>query len=265
MSASRHYRKVVCDMLNQFSRTQLLLGAESMERLRQARVAVFGIGGVGGYTVEALARSGVGTLDIIDDDRICLTNINRQILATRKTVGQYKVDVAEQRILEIDPDARVNAYKTFYTPQTAALFDFAQYDYIVDAIDTVTGKLELVEQAQRSGVPIISCMGAGNKLDPAAFEVADIYETSVCPLARVMRRELRKRGIKKLKVVYSKEVPINPMEDMSISCRTNCICPPGTARKCTQRRQVPGSTAYVPAAAGLIIAGEVVKDLTGMG
>lgn len=248
-------------MLNQFSRTQLLIGVDGMERLRRARVAVFGIGGVGGYTVEALARSSVGTLDIIDDDRICLTNINRQILATRKTVGQYKVDAAERRILEIDPDIEVNSYKTFYTPETAGLFDFTQYDYIVDAIDTVTGKLELVEQAQHCGVPIISCMGAGNKLDAAAFEVADIYETSVCPLARVMRRELRKRGIKKLKVVYSKEPPMTPVEDMAISCRANCICPPGTARKCTQRRQVPGSTAFVPAAAGLIIAGEVVKDL----
>ena len=251
-------------MLNQFSRTQLLLGAEGMERLRLARVAVFGIGGVGGYTVEALARSGIGTLDLIDDDRICLTNINRQLLATCKSVGQYKVDVAEGRILEINPDAKVNSYKTFFTPQTAELFDFGQYDYIVDTIDTVTGKLELVEQAQRSGVPVISCMGAGNKLDPTAFEIADIYETSVCPLARVMRRELRKRGIEKLKVVYSKEPPITPIEDMSISCRAHCICPPGTARKCTQRRQVPGSTAFVPAVAGLIIAGEVVKELTGM-
>ncbi len=234
-----------------------------MERLYQARVAVFGIGGVGGYTVEALARSGIGTLDIIDDDRICLTNINRQLLATHKTVGQYKVDAARQRILEINPDAQVNIYKTFYAPQTTGLFDFTRYDYIVDAIDTVTGKLELVEQAQRAGVPIISCMGAGNKLDPAAFEVADIYETSVCPLARIMRKELRRRGIKKLKVVYSKEPPVTPIEDMAISCRTHCICPPGTARKCTQRRQVPGSNAFVPAAAGLIIAGEIVKDLIG--
>ena len=251
-------------MLNQFSRTELLFGKDAMERLYHARVAVFGIGGVGGYTVEALARSGVGTLDLIDDDRICLTNLNRQILATRKTVGKCKVDVAKERILEINPNAVVNLYKTFYAPQTAEQFDFSQYDYVVDAIDTVTGKLELVEQAQRAGVPIISCMGAGNKLDPTAFEVADIYETSICPLARVMRRELRKRGIQKLKVVYSKEPPITPIDDMSISCRTHCICPPGTARKCTQRRQVPGSNAFVPAAAGLIIAGEVVKDLTGV-
>ena len=252
-------------MLNQFSRTQLLLGPEGMEKLFQARVAVFGIGGVGGYTVEALARSGVGTLDLIDDDRICLTNLNRQIFATHKTVGQYKVDIAQQRILEINPKAVVHTYKTFYAPQTAELFDFTQYDYVVDAIDTVTGKLELVEQAEKAGVPIISSMGAGNKMDPTAFEVADIYETSVCPLARVMRKELKKRGIKKLKVVYSKEPPMTPIDDMAISCRTNCICPPGTARKCTQRRQVPGSNAFVPSVVGLIIAGEVVKDLTGAG
>ena len=252
-------------MLNQFSRTQLLLGQEGMEKLFQARVAVFGIGGVGGYTVEALARRGVGTLDLIDDDRICLTNLNRQIFATHKTVGQYKVDIAQQRILEINPKAVVHTYKTFYAPQTAELFDFSQYDYVVDAIDTVTGKLELVEQAEKAGVPIISSMGAGNKMDPTAFEVADIYETSVCPLARVMRRELKRRGIRKLKVVYSKEPPMTPIDDLAISCRTNCICPPGTARKCTQRRQVPGSNAFVPSVVGLIIAGEVVKDLTGAG
>ncbi|MDY4486857.1 MAG: tRNA threonylcarbamoyladenosine dehydratase [Candidatus Limivicinus sp.] len=252
-------------MLNQFSRTQLLLGQEGMEKLFRARVAVFGIGGVGGYTVEALARSGVGTLDLIDDDKVCLTNLNRQIFATRKTVGQYKVDVAQQRILEINPKAVVHTYKTFYAPQTAEQFDFSQYDYVVDAIDTVTGKLELVEQAEKAGVPIISSMGAGNKMDPTAFEVADIYETSVCPLARVMRKELKKRGIKKLKVVYSKEPPMTPIEDMAVSCRTNCICPPGTERKCTQRRQVPGSNAFVPSVVGLIIAGEVVKDLTGAG
>lgn len=215
--------------------------------------------------MEALARSGVGTLDLIDDDRICLTNLNRQIFATRKTVGQYKVDIAQQRILEINPKAVVHTYKTFYAPQTAELFDFSQYDYVVDAIDTVTGKLELVEQAEKAGVPIISSMGAGNKMDPTAFEVADIYETSVCPLARVMRRELKRRGIRKLKVVYSKEPPMTPIDDMSISCRTNCVCPPGTARKCTQRRQVPGSNAFVPSVVGLIIAGEVVKDLTGAG
>lgn len=248
-------------MLNQFSRTQLLFGEEGMEKLYHARVAVFGIGGVGGYTVEALARSGIGTLDLIDDDRVCLTNLNRQIYATRKTVAQYKVDVAQQRILEINPKAVVHTYKTFYTPETAAQFDFTQYDYVVDAIDTVTGKLELVMQAKKAGTPIISCMGAGNKVDPTAFEVADIYKTSVCPLAKVMRRELKKRGVKHLKVVYSKEQPIRPVEDMEISCRQNCICPPGTKRTCTVRRDIPGSNAFVPSTAGLIIAGEVVKDL----
>lgn len=250
-------------MLNQFSRTELLLGKENMAHLQEARVAIFGIGGVGGYTTEALARSGIGTLDLIDDDRVCLTNINRQIYATRRTVGKYKVDVAKERILEINPEARVNVYKTFYMPDTAEQFDFSAYDYVVDAIDTVTGKLMLVEQANRKGIPIISSMGAGNKMEPTAFQVADIYETSVCPLAKVMRRELKKRGIKALKVVYSKEKPLEPVEDMAISCRTNCICPPGTARKCTQRRQIPGSNAFVPSVVGLIIAAEVIKDLTG--
>ncbi|HHV97543.1 MAG TPA: tRNA threonylcarbamoyladenosine dehydratase [Clostridiaceae bacterium] len=250
-------------MLNQFSRTELLIGKEGMEKLAKSRVAVFGIGGVGGYTVEALARSGVGTLDLIDDDKVCLTNINRQIIATRKTVGKYKVDVAKERILDINPNAIVNTYKTFFSPETSEQFDFSQFDYVVDAIDTVTGKIELVVQAKKHNVPIISAMGAGNKMDPTTLEVADIYETSVCPLAKVMRKELRKRGIDSLKVVYSKEPPITPIEDMTISCRTNCICPPGTARKCTQRRQVPGSNAFVPAVAGLIIAGEVIKDLIG--
>lgn len=190
-----------------------------------------------------------------------MTNLNRQLLATRKTVGQYKVDVAEQRIHEINPDAVVHTYKTFYAPQTAEQFGFTRYDYVVDAIDTVTGKLELAEQAQKTGTPIINSMGAGNKMDAAAFEVTDIYKTSVCPLARVIRRELKKRGVRTLKVVYSKEPPMTPLDDMSISCRTHCICPPGTARKCTQRRQVPGSNAFVPSVVGLILAGEVVKDL----
>lgn len=248
-------------MLNQFSRTELLIGKEGMEKLKNSRVAVFGIGGVGGYTVEALVRSGVGTIDLIDDDKVCLTNINRQIYATRKTVGKYKVDVARERILEINPDAVVNIHKTFYVPETADFFDFSQYDYVVDAIDTVTGKLMLVEQAQASGTPIISSMGAGNKMDPTGFMVTDIYKTSVCPLAKVMRRELKKRGIKKLKVVYSQEKPVTPIDDMAISCKSHCICPPGTARKCTQRRQVPGSNAFVPSVVGLIIAGDVVKDL----
>ena len=250
-------------MLNQYSRTQLIFGAEAMEKLRNSRVAVFGIGGVGGYTVEALARSGVGELDLIDDDKVCLTNINRQIIATRKTVGQYKVDVAAERVHDIDPNIVVNTYKTFYTPETAEQFDFTKYDYVVDAIDTVTGKIALVMNAKKAKTPIICSMGAGNKVDPTAFEVTDIFKTSVDPLARVMRIELKKRGIRKLKVVYSKEVPLTPVDDMAISCKTHCICPPGTAKKCTQRRQVPGSNAFVPSVVGLIIAGEVIKDLTG--
>ena len=248
-------------MLNQFSRTELLFGKEAMERLAASRVAVFGIGGVGGYTVEALVRSGVGAIDLIDDDKVCLTNLNRQLHATRKTVGQYKADVAAERIHEINPDARVTVHKTFFTPETAKQFDFSEFDYIVDAIDTVTGKIALVVNADSTGTPVISSMGAGNKLDPTAFEVADIYSTSVCPLAKVMRHELRRRGIRKLKVVYSKEPPLTPIDDMAISCRTHCICPPGTARKCTQRRQIPGSNAFVPPVVGLIIAGEVIKDL----
>lgn len=248
-------------MLNQYSRTELLFGKEAMEKLWRSRVAVFGIGGVGGYAVEALARSGIGALDLIDDDRVCLTNINRQIYATRKTVGKHKVDIAAERIAEINPAITVKTYKTFYTPKTTEQFDFKQYDYIIDAIDTVTGKIELVLQAQKSGVPIISSMGAGNKLDPTAFEVADVYETSICPLARVMRRELKKRNVPALKVVYSKEPPMTPIEDMAISCKAHCICPPGTVRKCTERRQVPGSNAFVPSVVGLIIAGEVLKDL----
>lgn len=252
-------------MLNQFSRTQLLLGQDGMDRLANARVAVFGVGGVGGFTVEALARSGVGTIDLIDDDKVCLTNINRQIIALRSTVGKYKVDVAAERLRDINQNIQVNTYKTFYMPDTTHQFDFSQYDYVVDAIDTITGKLELVMQAHKAGTPIICSMGAGNKLDPTAFRVADIYKTSVDPLARVMRHELRKRGIKKLKVVYSEEPPMRPVDDMASSCRTNCICPPGAARKCTERRDIPGSNAFVPSVVGLIIAGEVIKDLSGVG
>lgn len=248
-------------MLNQFSRTELVFGKDAMNKLQNSRVAVFGIGGVGGYTVEALARSGVGALDLIDDDKVCLTNINRQILATRKTVGQYKVDVAKQRVSEINPDCEVRTYKTFFLPETKDEFDFSQYDYVVDAIDTVTGKKEIILCAKAANVPVISSMGAGNKVDPAAFEVADIYETSVCPLARVMRNICRKNSIDSLKVVYSKEKPIRPLDDMAISCREHCICPPGTERKCTARRDIPGSTAFVPSVAGLIVAGEVIKDL----
>jgi tRNA A37 threonylcarbamoyladenosine dehydratase len=248
-------------MLNQFSRTQLLFGKESMNRLRECRVAIFGIGGVGGYAVEALARSGIGTLDLVDDDRICLTNLNRQIYALRSTVGKYKVDVAAQRVAEICPDITVNTHKCFFMPDTADEFDFSQYDYVIDAIDTVTGKLEIIKKAKAAGVPVISAMGAGNKLDPTAFRVADIYQTKVCPLAKVMRHELRKLGIKDVKVVYSEEIPTRPEDDDEISCRSHCICPPGTARKCTVRRDIPGSNAFVPSVAGLIIAGEVIKDL----
>ena len=248
-------------MLNQFSRTELLLGKEAMERLSRARVAVFGIGGVGGYTVEALVRSGVGAIDLIDDDKVCLTNLNRQIIATRSTVGKYKVEVMRDRILDINPDCKVEVHKCFYLPETKDEFDFSSYSYVVDAVDTVTAKIALVMQSQETGTPIISSMGAGNKLNPAMFEGADIYKTSVCPLAKVMRRELKKRGVKKLKVVYSREQPVTPIEDMSISCRAHCICPPGAKHKCTERRAIPGSNAFVPSVAGLIIASEVIKDL----
>ncbi len=247
-------------MQDQFSRTRLLFGDEGMQRLKECRVAVFGVGGVGGYAVEALARSGIGALDLVDDDRICLTNLNRQLHATRSTVGQYKVDAAEARIRDINPDCVVRTYKTFYLPDTQDQFDFTRYDYVIDAIDTVTGKLALIEQAQKTGTPIICAMGAGNKTDPTAFRVADIYKTSVCPLARVMRSECRKRGIPHLKVVYSTEPPVRPTEDASAGCRTEAACSPDT-REGTVRRDIPGSTAFVPSAAGLIIAGEVVMDL----
>ena len=250
-------------MLNQFSRTQLLYGAETMERFASSRVAVFGIGGVGGYVVEALARSGIGALDLTDDDKVCLSNLNRQIIATRKTIGKYKVDVAEERVHDINPDCVVRTYKTFFLPETQDLFDFREYDYVVDAIDTVTGKLAIIEKAKAAGVPVISSMGAGNKLNAALFEVDDIYNTSVCPLAKVMRHECKKRGIDSLKVVYSKEKPIKPLEDMSDSLNWNCICPPETVEKGTARRSIPGSTAFVPSVAGLIIAGEVLNDLAG--
>lgn len=248
-------------MLNQFSRTELLLGKEAMERLQKSRVAVFGIGGVGGYVCEALVRSGVGAFDLVDDDKVCLTNLNRQIIATRKTIGQYKTDVMKERILEINPEAQINVHKCFFLPENADEFPFEEYDYVIDAVDTVTAKIELVMKAEEKNVPIISSMGAGNKLDGSLFRVADIYKTKVCPLAKVMRRELKKRGIRKLKVVYSEEIPTRPIEDMAISCRTNCICPPGAKHKCTERRDIPGSVAFVPSVAGLIIAGEVVKDL----
>ena len=248
-------------MLNQFSRTELLLGHEAMEVLQASRVAIFGIGGVGGHAAEALVRSGVGTLDLIDDDVVCLTNLNRQLIATRKTVGLFKVDVMRDRILEINPQAAVNTHKCFFLPENRAEFDFTAYDYVIDAVDTVTAKLQLVMEAREAGVPIISSMGAGNRLDPTQFRVADIYETSMCPLARVMRRELRKRHVDHLKVVYSTEQPLRPVDDMANSCRTNCICPPGAKHKCTDRRDIPGSMAFVPPVVGMIIAGEVVQDL----
>ena len=232
----------------EFSRTELLLGDEGMEKLKNARVAVFGVGGVGGYAVEALARSGVGALDLIDDDVVAPSNLNRQIIALQSTVGKPKVEVAAARIADINPDCTVRTYRTFYTPDTAGRFDFSLYDYVIDAIDTVTGKIALVMQAQAAGTPIISSMGAGNKLDPSAFEVADIYKTSVCPLARVMRRELKKRGVKRLKVVYSRE---------------EALTPEGEAEQDAvhKKRATPGSVAFAPAVAGLILAGEVVKDI----
>ena len=252
-------------MLNQFSRTQLLLGQEAMDRLAASRVAVFGIGGVGGYVCEALVRSGVGAFDLIDDDKVCLTNINRQIIATRTTIGKYKVDVMKERMLDINPKADINVHKCFFLPENSDDFDFEKYDYVVDAVDTVTAKLEIIMKAKKHNVPVISAMGAGNKLDSSAFMVADIYDTKICPLARVMRRELKKRNVDSLKVVYSQEKPTRPIEDMSISCRSNCVCPPGAAHKCTERRDIPGSTAFVPSVAGLIMAGEIVKDLCNKG
>ena len=247
-------------MLNQFSRTELLIGKEGIEKLQKAKVAIFGLGGVGSFVMEGLVRAGVGSFVLIDDDKICLTNLNRQILATRKTVGQPKVEVAKQRILDINPDANVEIHQEFFMPETEGILDNS-IDYIVDCIDTVTAKIELVVRADKLNIPIISCMGTGNKLDPTRFEVTDIYKTSVCPLAKVMRKELRSRGIKKLKVVYSKEEPVRLNETTENSCKHNCICPPGTKRKCTIRNQVPGSVSFVPSVAGLIIAGEVVKSI----
>lgn len=248
-------------MLHAFSRIEMLIGAEALKKLNESKVAVFGVGGVGSYVVEGLVRSGVGKFVLVDDDCVCLTNINRQLHATRKTIGKAKVEVMRDRILEINPKAEVTVYQEFYMPDTAEGLIKDDYDYIVDAIDTVTGKIDLVVRAKAKGIPIISCMGAGNKLDPTKFEVADIYETSVDPLAKVMRKELRSRGVDSLKVVYSREVPLKPLESDTTSCKVGCVCPPGTQRKCTIRHQVPGSVAFVPSVAGLIIAGEVVKDL----
>jgi tRNA threonylcarbamoyladenosine dehydratase len=248
-------------MLYEFSRTELLIGRAAIEKLDVSTVAVFGIGGVGSFAVEGLVRSGVGRLVLIDDDCICLTNINRQIHATRKTIGMPKVEVMQERILDINPRVQVITHQTFYMPECAADLVTPDYDYIIDAIDTVTAKIDLIFNAKKLNIPIISCMGAGNKLDPTQFEIADIYDTSVCPLAKVMRRELRKKGVNDLKVVYSREVPVTPRESEETSCRLHCICPRESARTCTIRRSIPGSMAFVPSVAGLLIAGEVVKDL----
>lgn len=234
-------------MEEQFSRTERMLGEARMERLRRSRVAVFGIGGVGGYAVEALARTGIGTLDLIDSDTVCASNLNRQIIALHSTLGMYKVDAAAARIHDICPDTEVNVHRCFFLPETAGQFDFTQYDYVIDAIDTVKGKIEIVMQAQAAGTPMISCMGAGNKMDPTAFRIADIYETKVCPLARVMRTELRKRGVRSLKVVYSEEQPWMPRNAQD-----------------TEEARVPGSNAFVPSAAGLMLAGAVIRDLAGI-
>ena len=246
--------------MNQFSRTELLIGKEGIEKLQNSKVAVFGVGGVGSFVVEGLVRAGIENFVLVDKDIVDITNLNRQIIATRKTVGKPKVEVAKERILEINPNAKVEIYQQFFMPDSEEILDNT-VDYIVDAVDTVTAKIELVMRANKLNIPIISSMGTGNKLDPTRFEVTDIYKTSVCPLAKVMRKELRTRGIEKLKVVYSKEEPLKPYENIENSCKTNCICPPGTKRKCTARNQVPGSISFVPSVAGLIIAGEVIKDI----
>ena len=238
-------------MLNQFSRTELLIGKDGVKKLQNSRVAVFGLGGVGGHAVEALVRSGVGAVDLIDDDKVCVTNLNRQLFATTKTIGKYKVDVAEERLQEINPEVKVTKRQVFYSPETADKFDFSKYDYIIDAIDTVTGKISLIEKSKEFNVPIICAMGAGNKMDPTRFEVADISKTSVCPLAKVMRQELKKRRIKKVKVVYSKEIPIK-IDDSSLKEELK-----------EGKHRIPGSNAFVPSVVGLIIAGEVIKDLVG--
>ncbi|MBR4183258.1 MAG: tRNA threonylcarbamoyladenosine dehydratase [Lachnospiraceae bacterium] len=251
-------------MSERFSRTELLFGKTAMERLAESRVAVFGIGGVGGYVCEALARSGVGSFDLIDNDKVCLSNINRQIIATGRTVGEYKTDVMRERILDINPEAVVNTYKCFFLPENASDFPFEEYDYVIDAVDTVTAKIELVMQCERLGVPVISSMGAGNKLDPTRFRVADIYSTNIDPLARVMRRELKKRGIRKLKVVYSEEEPISPNAGNKTADNCGDTGDQDAGSHGKRRRSIPGSTAFVPSVAGLIIAGEVIRDLTGI-
>ncbi|MDF2612847.1 MAG: thiF2 [Clostridia bacterium] len=248
-------------MLHSFSRTEMLIGTEGLNKLKNSSVAVFGIGGVGSYTVEALARSGVGKLILVDDDDVCLTNINRQIHASRKTVGKSKVDVMKERVIDINPKIEVVTFRELYNAESADRMLSPDYSYVVDAIDMVTSKIDMIQRCQAMGIPIISAMGAANKLDPTQLEVADIYKTSMCPLAKVMRHELRKRGVKKLKVVYSKEKPIKPI-DLGGGCRTQCICS-NKDRTCADRRDIPGSVAFVPSVAGLIIAAEVIKDLIG--
>ncbi|MGI6535360.1 MAG: tRNA threonylcarbamoyladenosine dehydratase [Eggerthellaceae bacterium] len=242
---------------DRFTRTRLLLGPEALDTLANARVAVFGIGGVGGYVTEALARSGVGALDLVDSDTVDITNVNRQIVATTSTLGEYKADIMARRVHDINPDCTVTVHRCFYLPATAGEFDFRDYDYVVDAVDTVTAKLQLIMQAEACGTPIISSMGAGNKLDPARFEVADIYDTSICPLAKIIRKELRKRGVKHLKVVYSKEPPLRPADPGHAEAGTPAQEPPDSART----RPVPGSVPFVPPVVGMIAASEVVEDL----
>ena len=248
-------------MLNQFSRTELLIGKEGIDKLKNSKVAVFGIGGVGSFVVEGLVRAGVENFVLIDDDKVCLTNLNRQIIATRKTIGKYKVDVMKERILEINPNANVETHQEFYMSNSESNIINNELSYVVDCVDTVTAKIEIITQCKKLNVPLISAMGTGNKLDPSRFEITDIYKTNICPLAKVMRKELRKRNIDSLKVIYSEEEPIKPDETLECSCKTNCICPPGTKRKCAERNQVPGSISFVPSVAGLMIAGEVVRDI----
>ena len=248
-------------MLNQFSRTELLIKKEGIEKLQNVKIAIFGLGGVGSFVVEGLVRVGVKNFVLIDDDKICLTNLNRQIIATRKTIGKYKVDVMKERILEINPDCNVETHQVIVMPGSETNIITNDLSYVIDCVDTVTAKLEIITQCKDKNIPVISAMGTGNKLDPSKFEITDIYKTSVCPLAKAMRKELRKRNIKDLKVIYSKEEPIKIDEYSNSSCKTNCICPPGTKRKCTIKNQVPGSISFVPSVAGLMMAGEVVREI----
>lgn len=247
-------------MLNEFSRTELLIGRAALDKLENSTIAVFGIGGVGSFAVEALVRAGVGKLVLVDDDYVCLTNINRQLHATRQTIGKPKVEAMKERVLQINPKAQVETFQRFYLPEQSEELVRDDYDYIIDAVDTVTAKIDLVVTAHKKNIPIVSCMGTGNKLDPTRFEITDIYRTEVCPLAKVMRKELRIREIPALKVVFSREEPIKPLE-IEASCSNHCVCPKASSRKCTSRRQIPGSISFVPSVAGLLLAGEIIKDL----